>query len=202
MRAPRSRETSGLHERHQRLHPQDPEPLLSLSTAHGNTTQSSPIPRNSINNAIFSGMIDPLSTPAAVIGIAAAAVHAIPVLIDLIDNVEAAPSTVRDLRKDLADTEGVVRALESNLNNSAMAEFWANMLRDTRLTSALDTLRIICERTSKYMEGWTKHSSPGGKLSLRDNFSIAFHDSKISQLRTQFVTCKQTVALSLNSCML
>ena len=138
--------------------------------------------------------MDPLSTTAGVIGIVAATVHAIHVVIKVIDNIDGAPSTIRDLRQDLANTMGVVEALGSSLKDSAMTAFWTNMFKETRLPSAIDTLRTICENTSKCLEAWTRHSNPGGKLSFRDGFTLAFHDTKISQLRTRFISCKETVA--------
>ncbi|KAH0166531.1 hypothetical protein KCU67_g4255, partial [Aureobasidium melanogenum] len=147
-------------------------------------------------------MTDPFSILAGVVGIVTATAHTIHATIDLIDKIEGAPKAVYQIRAELNDTGSVVRhleyILESRINNTS----WTQLLDESKLSSALKTLRDVCESFVSILERWTRHSPSSDKLSLRDGFIIATHSRKISQLSTQLNSCKQTVTMAMSSCAL
>ncbi|KAH0341785.1 hypothetical protein KCU81_g6012, partial [Aureobasidium melanogenum] len=147
-------------------------------------------------------MTDPLSIVAGVVGIVATTTHAIHTAVDLIDKIEAAPKAVYQIRAELNDTESVVLQLEKILDGSANDTTWTQLLDGSKLSSALKTLRTVCESFVSTLQKWTRHSPSSDKLSLRDGFLIATQSRKISQLSTQLNNCKQSVTMAMSSCAL
>ncbi|KAG9552882.1 hypothetical protein KCU71_g13615, partial [Aureobasidium melanogenum] len=147
-------------------------------------------------------MTDPFSIATGVVGVVAAAAHAIHAAINLLDKIEGTPTVIRQIRAELNDTESVVRHLEKILDSGGQTTTWHKLLDESRLSQALKTLRTVCENFASTLRKWTRHSTSGDKLSFLDNINVVLHSTKMSQLSVQLGSCKDTVMLALNCCAL
>ncbi|KAG9662234.1 hypothetical protein KCU64_g2089, partial [Aureobasidium melanogenum] len=147
-------------------------------------------------------MTDPFSIATGVVGVVAAAAHAIHAAINLLDKIEGTPTVIRQIRAELNDTESVVRHLEKILDSGGQTTTWHKLLDESRLSQALKTLRTVCENFASTLRKWTRHSTSGDRLSFLDNINVVLHSTKMSQLSVQLGSCKDTVMLALNCCAL
>lgn len=147
-------------------------------------------------------MTDPLSIVTGVVGIVAAAAHALHTAIALLDKIEGAPTAVCQIKAELSDTESVVRYLETTLESDGKTAAWIKLLNESRLSQALKTLKTVCESLTSALQKWTRRSISGEKLSFIDKINVVLHSTKMTQLSVQLGSCKDTVVLALNSCAL
>ena len=130
--------------------------------------------------------MDPLSVTAAVVGIAAPAVHAIHLLSEDIQKIVDAPETLNSLRKNLLSVDQALASLQ------AVSDAQWKSLGDTVVSqskAATTSCGESCDRFRTALNRWTRHSEDG-KLSLRDRAMVSFfRQGYIRSLSEQLQNC-------------
>lgn len=114
--------------------------------------------------------MDPLSIIAAVVGIAAPAVHSLHLLSEDILRIVDAPETLNSLRKDLLSVDQALTSLQ------AVSEAQWQSLGDAVVVQSKTATKFCkesCDTFRAALARWTRHSDDG-KLSLRDRAMVGF----------------------------
>ncbi|KAF2650330.1 hypothetical protein K491DRAFT_697387 [Lophiostoma macrostomum CBS 122681] len=145
-------------------------------------------------------MTDPLSVTAGVVGIAAAALHTIHVLIEDIENVKGAPKAITDIKSDLTAVEGSLSSLHQVLDDpEALPDALKAQIGSKNIENAVRGCDIACSDFREPLKSWTKHST-GDKTSKRDRLKIGLlKQGKIKAFTQQLASCKATVSMGLDT---
>ena len=145
-------------------------------------------------------MSDPLSVTASVVGITAAALHTIHVLVEDIDNVKGAPKAIADIRSDLTTVEGSLTSLHQVLDDpNALPDSLKTQLGTRNIENAVRGCDKACSEFREPLRSWTKHST-GDKMSKRDRLKIGLlKQGKIKAFTQQLASCKATVSMGLDT---
>ncbi|KAF2998445.1 hypothetical protein E8E13_000859 [Curvularia kusanoi] len=137
--------------------------------------------------------MDPFSITAGAIGITGFATTSIVQLHSLIDSLSEAQDVVTDIASSLTSIERPLAALgQLSIADEATNIAIREDLRKTGLAEAINNCGDACNKFSKNLAKWTKHSSPT-KLSLRDRLSVGvWNKEKIRTLRTHLLSCQAT----------
>jgi hypothetical protein len=134
--------------------------------------------------------MDPLSITAAVVGIAAPAVHSLHLLSEDIQKIVDAPETLNSLRKDLLSVDQALTSLHT------VSEAQWQSLGDAVVVqskTATTSCKESCDRFRATLARWTRHSDDG-KLSLRDRAMVGFlKQVYIKSMSEQLQHCKITL---------
>ncbi|EUC39744.1 hypothetical protein COCMIDRAFT_31172 [Bipolaris oryzae ATCC 44560] len=136
--------------------------------------------------------MDPLSITASAIGITAFATSSIVQLRNIIDGLSEAQDVVADVASSLANIERPLAALERlSISDESTSVAAKEDLRKAGVAEAVNECGNICNKFSKNLSKWTKHSS-STKLSLRDRLSVGvWNREKIRTLNTQLQSMVQ-----------
>lgn len=144
--------------------------------------------------------MDPLSITAATIGITDSAITSIGKLRDLIASVENATDTAKDIA---ASIDGIKRPLDLlaqlDFSESSVLIAAKQDLKNLNVAEAVNKCGKVCERFSRNLERWTRHSE-GFELSFRDRLSVGIlQREKIRTFRTQVHTCQVAVQFAVQT---
>ena len=134
--------------------------------------------------------MDPFSITAGVVGITAPAVHGIRLLLEDLQRVVDAPETLSSLRKDLLSVDQALASLQV-VSDQQWKLLGENVV--TQSKAATTTCRESCDRFRTALGRWTRHSSDGGKMSLRDRTIVGFlTQGYVKSMSEQLQHCKVT----------
>ncbi|KXX74516.1 hypothetical protein MMYC01_206179 [Madurella mycetomatis] len=134
--------------------------------------------------------MDPLSITAAIVGIAAPAVHCVHLLLEDLQKIVDAPEILKSLKNDLLSVDQALTSLQ------AVSDPQWKLLGETvviQSKAATTSCRESCDRFRTALNRWTRHSEDG-KLSLRDRAMVGFlKQGHIKSMSEQLQHCKITL---------
>ena len=144
--------------------------------------------------------MDPLSITAAVLGISHPAISSIVKLRNLIHDTAEAKELVQDI---CASLEGIQRPLallaELSGTDSGIEVVVKRDLEHAGVPDAVQRCGEACEKFSKSLEKWTRHSSET-RMSFRDRFTVGIRNKeRIQTLRTQVQSCQNIVQFAVQT---
>jgi len=144
--------------------------------------------------------MDPLSITAGAIGISGFATASIVQLHRLIGGLSEAQGVVANIASSLANIERPLATLEQlSISDESTSIAAKEDLRKAGVAEAVNECGDACNKFSKNLIKWTKHSSTA-KLSLRDRLSIGvWNREKIRTLHMQLQSCEATVQFAVTS---
>jgi hypothetical protein len=141
-------------------------------------------------------MPEPLSVTASTIAIATLAYNSIKSLINFIDSLKNAPKLISDLKGDVSAVQGVIRSLETMLENRDDRSLPAELR--VCLSSAKIPLED-CQAVSKVFEQKLKDWFHDTKW---DKYKADFKEKQIERFRTRMRDTRDTLHLALTVCSL
>jgi Fungal N-terminal domain of STAND proteins len=147
--------------------------------------------------------MDPFSITVGALGITEFAVSSIVQLHDFINDISQAEEVLQDVALNL---EGIQRPLNT-LESLSIADGWNSDaakedLKKTGVVEAVNNCGQACDKLSKNLKKWTKHSG-SAKYSLRDRLSVGvWNKEKIRTFKTQVQSCQAIVQLAVTSTLL
>jgi predicted DNA-binding protein YlxM (UPF0122 family) len=144
--------------------------------------------------------MDPFSITAGAIGITGFATTSIVQLHSLIDGLTEVQDLVTDVASSLANIERPLAALEQlSISDESTSLAAKEDLRKAGVVEAVNKCGDTCDKFSKKLTKWTKHSS-SAKLSLRDRLSVSvWNREEIRTLQMQLKSCEATVQFAVAS---
>ena len=134
--------------------------------------------------------MDPLSITAAVVGIAAPAVHSIHLLSEDIRKIADAPETLNSLRNDLLSVDQALASLQA-VSDAQWKSLGETVVSQSK--NATTSCGESCERFRTDLSRWTRHREDG-KLCLRDRAMIGFFkQGYVKSMSEQLQHCKITL---------
>jgi len=141
--------------------------------------------------------MDPLSVTASVIAVATLAWESSKAAYDLVNRLVDAPQVIAMSKTSLTETNKTLDALQQTL--TATSETDLNpVLRTVDLDGTLTSTRDLCDKFTATIMEYTSNST-GGRFSKRDRLTVAFRESKISQLNKELGNCQRTISMVLAS---
>ncbi|KAJ5320681.1 hypothetical protein N7508_000964 [Penicillium antarcticum] len=147
--------------------------------------------------------MDPFSLSVGAIGITQTTLSSISKLRDILNGLEEANDILQDVTFELEAIHHPLSALE-NLHVSDEPTFLAAKrdLERTGVADAVNKCGQACDKFSKKLDKWTKHSNPT-EVSLRDRLSVGlWNREKIRTFRTQVHSCQSIVQFAIDSAQL
>lgn len=127
-------------------------------------------------------MADPLSIAAGLVGIVVPALHATRLLLDDLQKISEAPSTVETLRQDVGFLEATLKSLET-VSQPEWTALGATVAQQSSIAITCCTKSCIEFRTD--LQRWTRHSDEGD-ISWRDRASLGlFRQNQIKAMSEQ-----------------
>jgi hypothetical protein len=137
-------------------------------------------------------MSDPLSVTASVAGLVVLALQGIRLLVNDVNNIREAPTSLENLQVDLASVEMSLQSLES-IDESQLRSLGEQVYNQSAV--AIERCTSTCREFHDDLQRWTKRSRDG-KLSWRDKTNIGiFKERRIEAMSRQL----QNYKLTLNS---
>jgi Fungal N-terminal domain of STAND proteins len=134
--------------------------------------------------------MDPLSGIAGAFGIADVAIRSIRDLIHEINAIQDAPEVIADLRSELTAVEAILKTLNEALNGPRLGALKPDV--KSALQLAIANCKRACDKFSKRLKKWTKHS--GDRIHWLDRVRVGlFAETAIEALGEQLNNCKSTV---------
>ncbi|KAF2395504.1 hypothetical protein EJ06DRAFT_485117 [Trichodelitschia bisporula] len=134
--------------------------------------------------------MDPLSIAASTLGIAQVVVISIVKLHDFINELAEADEELKNIASNIA---GIHLALTALGELDISTERTRAVLKKAGVAEAVSKCGALCDKFTKSLERWTKHSS-GNKLSFRDRLLVGmWHSEKIRTFKMRVQSCKDTV---------
>lgn len=135
-------------------------------------------------------MTEPLSVAASVVGIAVPALHVTRLLLDDLQKLKDAPSTVQQLQEDLRTVDAAITSLQA-VEDTEWTVLGEEVAENSKTT--IGTCQTACTSFRADIQHWTRHST-GGKLSWQDRASVGFFkQGQIKSLTEQLQSCKLTI---------
>lgn len=134
-----------------------------------------------------------LGVTASVIAVTTLAWDSSKRLYDLVDGLNNAPEAISHTKASLSTTQNALQTLKHNLTTENSAAF-DMLLRRFRMVEALEGSHKECDRFSRKIETYTKHSKDV-TFSKRDRFIVNFHDSEIKQFNGRLQDHWQAIML-------
>jgi hypothetical protein len=138
--------------------------------------------------------MDPLSITASVVGITTAALQSAQFLAKTIDNVEDAPSLVKDISADLRAVEPVLQSLDRALHSDS-----SQIILSDQIWLAVENCDRACKAFQSQIEYWMKHSKED-KIFWVYRWKIGlFGQERIRTFKGQLSDCKGTLNIALST---
>jgi hypothetical protein len=145
-------------------------------------------------------MADVIGTVSGVVGITLAALHAIRILINDIENIKDAPETIGNVKRELESVEGVLNTLEKTLRDeNILSKDFEELVGGANVESAMKNCEGACKRFQSTLKKWWKHSTDTD-IHWWDRAKVGFFGEKrVAAFTTELNSCKATVSMALNS---
>ncbi|KAK1763951.1 hypothetical protein QBC33DRAFT_548404 [Phialemonium atrogriseum] len=135
-------------------------------------------------------MADPLSITASIVGIVAPAMHVTRLLLDDLQKISDAPTSVAILKEDLLSMDMALQSLRDVTDAQWKSLGWASV---DRSKAVMNTCAKSCGIFRADIQKWTRHSDEG-KLSWQDRANVGFFKQKrIASMSEQLRNCKTTL---------
>jgi hypothetical protein len=135
-------------------------------------------------------MADPLSIAASIVSIAIPALQVTRLLLDDLQRIADAPSTVETLKEDLLSVDTAITSLQ------AVSDPQWGSLGGTVLSEAETAIRVCTKSCDKFradLRRWTRHSEDG-RLSWQDRARVGiFKQNRVKSMSEQLQNCKITL---------
>ncbi|KAI0479993.1 hypothetical protein F4859DRAFT_456056 [Xylaria cf. heliscus] len=116
-------------------------------------------------------MAEVFGVAAGVVGIIAPALHWTRLLLADLHNISDAPDAVKRLEGDFNLIDGTLKSLEA-ITQAQWEVLGASVIEQCKETTSACTKS--CQKFRTDLQGWTRHSSDGGKLSWQDRANVGF----------------------------
>lgn len=134
-------------------------------------------------------MAEPLSIAASVVGIVVPALHATRLLLDDIQNLKEAPSTVLRLAEEARSVEAALTALKA-VDDSEWEKLGAEVAEETKKTISVCT--EACAKFRASFRRWTRTSDK--KLAFTDRAKIGFFkQTQVKVVAEHLQNCKSSI---------
>lgn len=144
-------------------------------------------------------MADPLSIAAGVVGVVIPALHATRLLLDDIQKISEAPSTIESLGQDVGFVEATLKSLET-VSEPQWTALGATVFEQSKNAIACCTKSCTEFRTD--LQRWTRHSDEGN-ISRRDRASLGlFRQNQIKAMSEQLQKYRTTLNLVISTAIL
>ncbi|KAF2806533.1 uncharacterized protein BDZ99DRAFT_449343 [Mytilinidion resinicola] len=145
-------------------------------------------------------MADPLSVTARVVGITAATLHAIHILIQDIDNIKDAPEAISNITGDPSTVKGILDSLHDALNDAeGLSAPLKAQIGGINIENAVRSCQRACTDFQASLKHWMRHSTDD-KTDWRDRLTVGhIRLGKIKALTQQLATCKATISMGLDT---
>ena len=134
-----------------------------------------------------------LGVTASVIAVTTLAWDSSKRLYDLVDGLNNAPEAISHTKANLSTTQSALQTLKQNLTTENSAAF-DTLLQRFRVAEALEALHKECDRFSRKIKTYTKHSKDA-TFSKRDRIIVNFHESEINQFNGRLKDYRQIIML-------
>ena len=134
-----------------------------------------------------------LGVTASVIAVTTLAWDSSKRLYELVDGLNNAPEAISHTKANLSTTQNALQTLEHNLTTEKSGAFDA-LLQRLRVAAVLESSHKECDRFSRKIETYTKHSKDA-TFSKRDRFIVNFHESEIKQFNGRLQDHRQVIML-------
>ena len=138
-------------------------------------------------------MAEALGVTASVIAVTTLAWDSSKKLYELIDGLSNAPEAISHTKANLSTTQSALQTLKQNLTTENSADF-DTLLQRFRVAETLEGSHKECDRFSRKIETYTKHSKDA-TFSKRDRFIVNFHESEINQFNGRLQSHRQVIML-------
>jgi hypothetical protein len=144
--------------------------------------------------------MDPFSITAGAIGISGFTINSFIQLRNVINDLSDAQELLKDINSSLQNIERPLNALEQlEISDESTLISAKGDLEKAGVAEAVNSCAGACDKFSKNLVKWTKHSS-ATKLSLRDQLSVGvWNQEKIRTFRMQLQSCEATVQFAVVS---
>lgn len=138
--------------------------------------------------------MDPLSITATIVGITTAAIQSVQFISKTVDNIKAAPNTVKDIGTDLRAVQPVLQSLAKALQDRSEQIVLSDQIR-----YAVENTDRACTAFQSPVESWMKHSTED-KLFWMDRWMVGLLGLEhIKTFRGQLSDCKGTLSVALST---
>ncbi|KAH8742292.1 hypothetical protein F5883DRAFT_80395 [Diaporthe sp. PMI_573] len=137
-------------------------------------------------------MADPFSIAAGVVGVVVPALHATRLLLDDIQKISEAPSTVETLGQDVGFVEATLKSLET-VSEPQWTTLGPTVVKQS--SNAITCCTKSCTEFRTDLQRWTRHSNEGD-ISWRDRASLGlFRQNQIKAMSEQLQKYRTTLNL-------
>jgi len=142
-------------------------------------------------------MADPLSITAGVVGIVTAALQATGRFAADLQRLSEAPATIESLKQDIAVLAGTLKAL-AGLEGAQWKALGTTVTEQSKATVASCT--VSCDKYMADLQRWTRHSSPGRGVAVRDRLALAlWRESQVKNMSEQLQKYRTTLNLVIST---
>lgn len=135
-------------------------------------------------------MTEALSTAAGIVGITVPALHGVRLLLDDIQRIIDAPSTVKSLEAEVLHVQEVLALLQT-VKNEDWESLGAGIADHTK--AIVSSCTTTCDRFRADIQRWTRHSRDG-KLSWHSQAKLGFFKQDLLRsISNQLQNCKVTI---------
>ncbi|KAK4691946.1 hypothetical protein P7C71_g5165, partial [Lecanoromycetidae sp. Uapishka_2] len=144
-------------------------------------------------------MADPLGITAGIVGISAATLHSVRILLGDLYDIQGAPKVIDSVKRDLSAVHAALESLESQNKDVTTRNETNSLFLSPSLVEAMGHCRETCSTFQAALKSWLKHSTEG-EMSRRDRINIGvFKMPQVLAFARQLEACKGTFTMAVTT---